>query len=66
MAFDNEAMNPFDIQKNKMNAAIESMSAAQVEVFSVVMSKMRYEDKSKYHYYWCFFLLILISVVNTF
>ena len=67
MAFDSEnLLNPFEIQKNKINAAIEGMSAAQVEVFSVVMSKMRYEERSKYHYYWCFVLLILISIVNTF
>ena len=55
-----------DLQKKKMSAAIEGMSAAQVEVFSVVMSKMRYDEKSKYHYYWCFFLLIMRSIVNTF
>lgn len=45
---------------------MDGMSAGQMEVFSVVMSKIRHEDKSVYHYYWCFFLLILISVVNTF
>lgn len=30
------------------------------------MSKIRYDETSKYHYYWCFTLLILMSLVNTF
>lgn len=30
------------------------------------MSKIHYYEVSKYHSYWCFFLLVLISVINTF
>lgn len=30
------------------------------------MSKIRHTEMGKYHAYWCFFLLIMISVVNTF
>ena len=30
------------------------------------MSKIHYYEVSKYHSYWCFFLLVLVSVVNTF
>lgn len=40
------------------------MSAGQVEVFSSVMSVIHYEEVSKLHSYWCFTLLILLSLVN--
>lgn len=42
------------------------MSAGQLEVFSTKMSQIKFDETSKYHYYWCFTILILMSVVNTF
>lgn len=62
----NQYLDPKKLEAKKNNALMDGMSAGQMEVFSVVMSKIRHEEKSEYHYYWCFFLLILISVVNTF
>ena len=49
-----------------LDQKIKGMSAGQLEVFSVQMSKIKHTEMSKYHAYWCFFLLIMISVVNTF
>ena len=66
LAFDSNHLNPNDIQKKKISAAMDSMSSAQMEVLSSKLSQIRYEESSKYHYYWCFFLLIMISVINTF
>jgi MFS family permease len=34
-------------------------------VLSHKFSAIRYEEVSKYHSYWCFILLVAISVVNT-
>jgi len=61
MAFDKNYLG-----KPTIDQKIKGMSAGQLEAFSVQMSKIKHTEMSKYHAYWCFFLLIMISVVNTF
>mmetsp|Transcript_11201 Transcript_11201/g.18842 ORF Transcript_11201/g.18842 Transcript_11201/m.18842 type:complete len:185 (+) Transcript_11201:285-839(+) len=53
-------------QKRRINKAVDQMSAGKMEVFSVMMSRINYEEVNKYHSYWCFFLLIVISSANAF
>ena len=56
----------FKTQKEKVSEHIKGLSAGQLEVLSVQLSKIKHTEMSKYHAYWCFTLLVLISVVNTF
>ena len=46
-------------------ASMENMSVAQMEVFSAQMNKEQYYAAGKCHSYWCFTMLILISISNT-
>jgi len=41
------------------------LTDAEMELVSVQFSKIRYEEVSKFHSYWCFTLLVLISLSNT-